>query len=53
MIEIIKYWYINGEKSSPKELSKTIPEKELDDLKAELLKHHNANEIYFTYKKLK
>jgi len=50
MIEIIKYWYVNGEKSQPKELSKTIPEKELPELKAELLKQHNANEIYFTYK---
>jgi len=53
MIEIIKYWYVNGERSQPKDLSRTIEEKELPRLKSQLLKQHNANEIYFTYKKLK
>ena len=52
MIEIIRYWYVNGERSEPKDLSRTMQEKELPELKAELLKKHKAEDIFFTYKKL-
>jgi len=53
-VNIISYCYINGGKSNQIERNReTDYSTMMGRYREYLLKYHNANEIYFTYKKLK
>ena len=53
MIEIIGYWYENGERYDTKKCDTNLKtQKEFDEYRDVLLKKHKAERIFFTYKKL-